>query len=124
MSEEKEPLSEEKYLMANDDLFYLTGLEEYNKRGTTKITLKELKDLENKYTFFIKDDYKIDYFGDPKFKVLQVIKKNEEEKDPSKRVISFDDTDLDSGLNNAIAVKILKENNLPLPSLIKVLSKS
>ena len=119
LSEEKEPLSEEKYLMSNDDLFYLTGLEEYNKRGMSKITLKELKDLEDKYAFLIKDDYKIVHFGDPKYKVLQVNKKNEEEEDPSKRVISFDDTDLNSGLNNAIAVNFLKENHLPLPSLIK-----
>ena len=59
LSEEKEPLSEEKYIMSNDDLFYLTGLEEYNKRGSSKITLKELKDLEDKYAFLIKDDYKM-----------------------------------------------------------------
>ena len=44
---------------------------------------------------------------------------DEEKQEPSKRVISFDDADFDSGLNNAIAVKILKENDLPLPSLIK-----
>ena len=119
LSEEKEPLSAGKYSMANDDLFYLTELEEYNKRGTSKITLKELKDLEDKYAFLIKDDYKIDYFGDPKYKVLQVIRKNEEEEDPSKRVITFDDTDLDSGLNNARTANFLKENNLPLPSRIK-----
>ena len=59
LSEEKEPLSEGNYSMANDDLFYLTGLEEYNESGTSKITLKELKDLEDKYAFLIKDDYKI-----------------------------------------------------------------
>ena len=51
LSEDKEPLSEGKYTMANHDLFYLTGLEEYNKEGTSKITLKELKDLEDKYAF-------------------------------------------------------------------------
>ena len=69
LSEEKEPLSEGNYSMANDDLFYLTGLEEYNKSGMSKITLKELKDLEDKYAFLIKDDYEIDYFGDPKYKL-------------------------------------------------------
>ena len=105
--------------MSNDDLFYLTGLEKYNKRGTSKITLKELKDLEDKYAYLMKDDYKIDYFGDPKYKVLEVIRKNEEEEDPTKKVITFDDTDLDSGLNNARAVNFLKENNIPLPSRIK-----
>ena len=117
LSEEKEPLSEEKYTMSNDDLFYLTRLEKYNKRGTSKITLKELKDLDDKYAYLIKDDY----FGDPKYKVLEVIRKNEEEEeeDPTKRVITFDDTDLDSGLNNARAVNFLKENNIPLPSRIK-----
>ena len=119
LSEEIEPLSEGKYSMANHDLFYLTGLEEYNKGGTSEITLKELKDLEDKYAFLLKDDYKIHYFGDPKYKVLQVTRKNEEEEDPLKRVISFDDSDLDSGLNNATAVNFLKENHLPLLSLIK-----
>ena len=83
----------------------------------------KLKDLEDKYAYLIKDDYRIGYFGDPKYKVLQVIRKNEEEEeeeeDPTKRVITFDDTDLDSGLNNAIAVNFLKENDLPLPSRIK-----
>ena len=118
LSEEKEPLSEGNYSMANDDLFYLTGLEEYNKSGMSKITLKELKDLEDKYAFLIKDDYEIDYFGDPKYKPLHVIRKNEEE-EPSKRIISFDDADLDKGLNNAVADKILKENDLPRPKLIK-----
>ena len=44
---------------------------------------------------------------------------DEEKQEPSKRVISFDDADFDSGLNNTIAVKILKENDLPLPNLIK-----
>ena len=44
---------------------------------------------------------------------------DEEKQEPSKRVISFDDAYFDSGLNNVIAVKILKENDLPLPSLIK-----
>ena len=120
LSEEKEPLSEGEYSMTNKDLFYLTGLEKYNNEGTSKTTLKELKDLEDKYAFLIKDDYKIDYFANPKYKFLQVIRKNEEEEeDPSKRVISFDDSDLDSGLNNAIAVNFLKENQLPLPSRIK-----
>ena len=112
LSEEIEPLSEGEYSMTNKDLFYLTGLEKYNNEGTSKTTLKELKDLEDKYAFLIKDDYKIDYFANPKYKFLKVIRKNEEEEeeDPSKRVISFDDSDLDSGLNNAVAVNFLKEN--------------
>ena len=77
LSEEKEPLPEGEYVMSNEDLFYLTGLEKYNKRGTSKITLKELRDLEDKYSYLIKDDYKIDYFADPKYRVLHVIKRNE-----------------------------------------------
>ena len=84
--------------------------------------IKQLQDnqLEDKYAYLIKDDNKIDYFSDPKYKVLEVIRKNEEEEeDPTKRVITFDDTDLDSGLNNARAVNFLKENNIPLPSRIK-----
>ena len=36
-----------------------------------------------------------------------------------KRVITFDDTDLDSGLNNSNSIRFLEENDLILPSRIK-----
>ena len=41
------------------------------------------------------------------------------EKKLLKRVLTFDDTDLDSGLNNAISTRFLQENDLLLPSRIK-----
>ena len=39
--------------------------------------------------------------------------------EPSKRIISFNDSDLDSGLNSASSVKVLEKRGLPLPSTIK-----
>ena len=45
--------------------------------------------------------------------------KSDEKQEPPRRVISFDDTDLDSGLNNAISIRFLEENDLLLPSRIK-----
>ena len=42
-----------------------------------------------------------------------------EKQKASKRVISFDDTDLDSGLNNVISIRFLEENDLVLPSRIQ-----
>ena len=44
---------------------------------------------------------------------------SEEKEEPPKRVITFDDTDLDSGLNNAISIRFLEENDLLLPSRVK-----
>ena len=45
--------------------------------------------------------------------------KSDEKQEPSKRIISFDDTDLDSGLNNVISIRFLEENDLLLPSRIR-----
>ena len=45
--------------------------------------------------------------------------KSDEKQEPSRRVISFDDIDLDSGLNNVISIRFLEENDLLLPSRIK-----
>ena len=49
-------------------------------------------------------------------------KETEEKQEPPKRVISFNDSDLDSGLNTAASVKLLKKTGLPLPSTIKNLN--
>ena len=46
-------------------------------------------------------------------------KELEEEQEPPRRLITFDDTDLDSGLNNATSIRFLEENDLLLPSRIK-----
>ena len=84
--------------------------EEEGKMDIKKYYLRSIDRNKEKYQKLIKE-------------LEFLLKKIEEEEDiegePSKRVISFDDADFDSGLNNAIAVKILKENDLPLPSLIK-----
>ena len=54
-------------------------------------------------------------------KISKTIKDVEEfkEKEPPRRLITFDDTDLDSGLNNATSIRFLEENDLLLPSRIK-----
>ena len=110
-----------KFRITNEDLYFITGLEKYNKGGWEEITRKDLEELENEYSFLIQDKYEIVFIGDPEFKILAVNKIEEEkqEQDPSKRIISFNDSDLDSGLNIASNVKFLNENDLPLPSLIK-----
>ena len=45
--------------------------------------------------------------------------KSDEKQEPLKRLITFDDTDLDSGLNNTTSIRFLEENDLLLPSRIK-----
>ena len=84
------------------------GNEELNK-----YYMKKIKELLGKYKELVKERERLqEVLGEKE-------EEDEEKQEPSKRVISFDDADFDSGLNNAIAVKILKENDLPLPSLIK-----
>ena len=109
-----------KFKISNKDLYYITGLEKYNKEGWEEIKRKDLEELQNEYSFLIKDDYKVVFIGDPEFKILAVQKSVEEkQQEPSKRIITFGDTDLDTGLNNTGTIKFLEENDLPLPSLIK-----
>ena len=57
-------------------------------------------------------------FIDPNKKILKVVEKDVSE-ESKKRVVTFGDSDLDEGLLNAEADKILKNLNLPLPSNIK-----
>ena len=76
--------------------------------------MKKIKELLGKYKELVKERERLQEILGEKEE-----EEDEEKQEPSKRVISFDDADFDSGLNNAIAFKILKENDLPLPSLIK-----
>ena len=98
-------------------------MEEYNKGGWKEIKRKDLEELENEYGFLIQDNYQINFIGEPESKILKVNKikeeKQEPEPEPSKRVITFNDSDLDSGLNITGNRDFLKENGLPLPSTIK-----
>ena len=127
---EKEELDEddyedEKFKMSNKDIYFITGNEEYNKEGMIELKRKDITDLWNTYAFLIKDDYDVVYVGEPEFKILKVVKKNEitketqEKEKPKERIIKFDDTDFDSGLNNDASIKFLEENDLPLPSRIQ-----
>ena len=88
--------SEEKFKDANIE----EGKELYNK---AKEQLKEVNVLQREIKRLKKFLYK----------------ETEEKQEPPKRVISFNDSDLDSGLNTAASVKLLKKTGLPLPSTIK-----
>ena len=111
--------AEQKYQISNKDLYYITGLEKYNKEGWEEITMNELRELEKEYAFLIQDKYQIEFIEDPELRLLKVKKIEEKAEKPSKRIIVFNDADLDSGLNNDAAAKILKNLGLPLPSDIK-----
>ena len=92
-----------KFKISNKDFYFITGLEKYNKGGWEEIKRKDLEELEDEYGFLIQDKYQIVFIGDPEFKMLAVNKieeeKQEQKQDPLKRIISFNDSDLDSGLN-------------------------
>ena len=95
---------------------------------------KYIKEIENEIDILNKLAQKAEEEGNMEIKdhFLKKINKLEEkisktrkeveelkEKKLPKRVISFDDTDLDSGLNNDISIRFLEENDLLLPSRIK-----
>ena len=69
-----------KFKISNKDLYFITGLEKYNKGGWEEITRKDLNDLEDEYGFLIQDKYEIVFIGDPEFKILAVNKFEEENK--------------------------------------------
>ena len=48
-----------KFKISNQDLYYLRGLEEYDKSGWEKIKRKDLEELEENYAFLIQDKYEI-----------------------------------------------------------------
>ena len=101
------------------DLRFITGLEKYNKEGWKEIKRKDLEKLWEENGFEDQDVYLIKIV-DQNLRTLKVVeRKKEEEKEPIKKIISFSDSDLDSGLNNEGAMKILKNLELPLPSDIK-----
>ena len=91
--------SEEKFKDGNIE----EGKELYNK---AKEQLKEINVLQREIKRLKKFLYK----------------ETEEKQEPPKRVIRFNDSDLDSGLNTAASDKLLKKTGLPLPSIIKNLN--
>ena len=44
-----------KVKISNKDLYFITGLEEYNKKGWVEIKRKDLEELENDYSFLSQD---------------------------------------------------------------------
>ena len=102
------------------------------KRITFDEYIKEIKDKISVYNTLIQEaeeegnmelkDHFLKKINKLEEKILKISKERkdiQEKQEPSKRVISFDDTDLDSGLNNVISIKFLEENDLLLPSRIK-----
>ena len=61
--------------MFNKDIYFITGNEQYNNDGITELKRREISDFWDTFAFLIKDDYDIAYEGDPKFKILKVVKK-------------------------------------------------
>ena len=132
-SEKKEP----------EDIIEKIEILDYNIKKNI-VTINEITDLENKaieegkendYNYYMKKSKELD--GENKQMIkerkrLQKIlekeleqeqeileEKSEEKQEPPRRLITFDDVDLDSGLNNATSIRFLEENDLLLPSRIQ-----
>ena len=98
-------------------LNFITGLEKYNKEVWAEIKGKDMEELKEKHGFLDQDRYMIEIF-DPYKRILTVVDRGGG-KEPIKRIVSFNDSDLDNGLFNDGAIKILKNLDLPLPSKIR-----
>ena len=98
------------------------SIDEYIKEIENEIDIlnKLAQKAEEEGNMEIKDHFlkKINKLEEKISKTRKEVEELKEKKLP-KRVISFDDTDLDSGLNNAISIRFLEENDLLLPSRIK-----
>ena len=91
---------------------------EEGKKELSNYYMDKVKKLLGKYKELKKERKRLkEILGEKDEEGIE--EEDEEKQEPSKRAISFDDADFDSGLKNAIADKILKESDLPLPSLIK-----
>ena len=98
------------------------SIDEYIKEIENEIDIlnKLAQKAEEEGNMEIKDHFlkKVNKLEEKISKTRKEVEELKEKKLP-KRVISFDDTDLDSGLNNAISIRFLEENDLLLPSSIK-----
>ena len=89
----------------NDYNYYLKKSKKH--AGKNKQMIKERKRLQEILEKELEEEEEI------------LEKELEEEQEPQRRLITFDDTDLDSGLNNTTSIRFLEENDLLLPSRIK-----
>ena len=112
-----------------------TELEEEEKPKIVRKTFDEyIKEREDDIDYVNKLAQKAEEEGNMELKDYYLKKANKLEERLSKRrkeweefkekklpkgVLTFDDTDLDSGLNNAISIRFLEENDLLLASCIK-----
>ena len=69
-----------KFKIPNQDLYYLTGLEEYNNSGWKEIKRKDLEELVKEYAYLIQDDYEIKFIDDPELKIIRVVKTRKKNK--------------------------------------------
>ena len=101
----------EKNLVTSDELVDSANkAKEEGKENVYKYYMKKIKELLGENEELKKERERLQ-------EILE--EKSDEKQEPSKRVITFDDTDLDSGLNNVISIRFLEENDLLLPSRIK-----
>ena len=101
----------EKNLVTSDELVDSANkAKEEGKENVYRYYMKKIKELLGENEELKKERERLQ-------EILE--EKSDEKQEPSKRVITFDDTDLDSGLNNVISIRFLEENDLLLPSRIK-----
>ena len=114
-------LEEPGYWISNNDLKLLLGGDESNFTEDGEELIKIKKDFWDEIMSQDKlnlDKYKTKVVTvDPSKTVVKVVERDYGKK--PKKVVTFDDTDLDIGLINQNSAQILKELKLPLPSKLK-----
>ena len=82
--------------------------------------MKKSKELDGENKQMIKERKRLQKILEKELEEEQeILEESEEKQEPPRRLITFDDSDLDSGLNNVTSIRFLEENDLLLPSRIK-----
>ena len=121
--EMEEPEMEEPEVEEEEKKMVRMTFDEYIKQFEDRIDIynKLAQNAEKEGNMELKDEFlkKINKLEELISKRKKEREEHLKEKKLPKRVITFDDTDLDNGLNNVISIRFLEENDLLLPSRIK-----
>ena len=111
-----------KNIDTTDEFFALANkAKEEGKENDYNYYKKKSNELIGEYRHMKKKRERLQEILEEKSEEKQEIleEKSDEKQEPPRRLITFDDTDLDSGLNNATSIRFLEENDLLLLSRIK-----
>ena len=111
-----------KNIVTGDEFFALANkAKEEGKENDHNYYMKKSKELAGENKKMLKERKRLQEILEKELEEEQEIleEKSEEKQEPPIRLLTFGDTDLDSGQNNTTSIRFLEENDLLLPSRIK-----